>query len=289
MDPGLALHRAAEATLVRGYEPAFPLLDLGCHDGGFAALALTPVGRTRLLLGGDRDVAALAHCRRRRVHRAVCALAAEQLPFRSGVWSSVLCNSLLTHVEDLPRVLREIARVLAPGGALLASVPTPAFYEFFGPARALKAVGLSALSRRVAGSYGRLWQQRHVLPRHRWQAVLGEAGLRLESWTEYLDARASLLWSGLFAVTRMGKGRVTLGALLRRLFPPGGVVTGRVESRLASWLAPSVGAVSRGGSTFFVARKLSSTMDDRENSVDHDARPRPGSEPAHPPRAASHG
>ena len=38
MDPGLALHRAAEALLLRHLALRGPVLDLGCHDGGFSWL-----------------------------------------------------------------------------------------------------------------------------------------------------------------------------------------------------------------------------------------------------------
>ncbi len=47
------------------------------------------------------------------------------LPFDSGTFDQALCLDVLEHVDLLhqPRALREIARVLKPGGGLLLSVP----------------------------------------------------------------------------------------------------------------------------------------------------------------------
>ena len=44
----------------------------------------------------------------------------EQLPFEAGEFDLVLARQVLHHARDLPRLCREIARVLRPGGTLLA-------------------------------------------------------------------------------------------------------------------------------------------------------------------------
>ncbi|MBI2815304.1 MAG: class I SAM-dependent methyltransferase [Acidobacteria bacterium] len=44
---------------------------------------------------------------------------AHSLPFRDGVFSVVLCNSVLHHARDPVTLVREMSRVAAPGAALL--------------------------------------------------------------------------------------------------------------------------------------------------------------------------
>ncbi len=44
-------------------------------------------------------------------------------PFAEGAFDSVLCNQVLEHVFNPDEFLREIARVLTPGGRLLLTVP----------------------------------------------------------------------------------------------------------------------------------------------------------------------
>lgn len=255
MDPGLALHRAAEAALLRRLVLREPILDLGCHDGDFSWLALRPVAAQADIVGSDRDLEALARCRARGMHRGLVGLDATRLPFRARTFGSVICNSVLTHVDELSGTLREIARVLVPGGVLAATVPTPAFHRLFAPVRLLHAFGLRSAAQRVATGYDRNWNQRHFLSEAEWRALLEGAELSLESWTEYLGPRGSLQWSSLFLLTRVGVGRATLGALLRRLFPAGAKRSQWLERRLAAWLAPALRLDSSGGSALVLARR----------------------------------
>lgn len=45
------------------------------------------------------------------------------LPFRDGVFDSVLCTEVLEHVPDPARLVDEAARVLRPGGCLVLTTP----------------------------------------------------------------------------------------------------------------------------------------------------------------------
>lgn len=56
--------------------------------------------------------------------RAVLADAARGLPFADAAFDIVLCEQVLEHLDDPAAVLRDVARVLRPGGLLVAGVPT---------------------------------------------------------------------------------------------------------------------------------------------------------------------
>lgn len=74
-----------------------------------------------VLLEPDPARLAMALCRGRSVaipHTAVCA-AAERLPFRDGVFDSVVCTLTLCSVQDPAGALSEMHRVTRPGGLLL--------------------------------------------------------------------------------------------------------------------------------------------------------------------------
>jgi SAM-dependent methyltransferase len=45
------------------------------------------------------------------------------LPFRSNTFDTVLCTSVLEHVDNAEYAIAEISRVLKPGGRLLITVP----------------------------------------------------------------------------------------------------------------------------------------------------------------------
>ena len=97
------------------------VLNVGCGTGGFNALA-ERAGAVALGVDTDREAVEIARLRVR-PGRIVCA-PAETLPFRSGSVDVVYCYSTLEHVADARRALRELVRVLAPGGALYLHSPS---------------------------------------------------------------------------------------------------------------------------------------------------------------------
>jgi SAM-dependent methyltransferase len=93
-------------------------LDLGCADG-YYALGLAERGAATVVgLDVNADLIAGAD---RQPHpssvRFVCG-EGERLPFEDGSFDGVLLNEVLEHVRDDAATLREVHRVLRPGGAL---------------------------------------------------------------------------------------------------------------------------------------------------------------------------
>ena len=77
------------------------------------------------------------------------AASAEQLPFPAGLFQRVECDAVLEHVECPERVMREIERVLAPGGFAHLAVPfCHPFHEYPRDFRRYTPDGL----RQLAGS-----------------------------------------------------------------------------------------------------------------------------------------
>ena len=107
-----ARRRARIASLVPRFDRA---LDLGAEDGSLAA-AWRRKGRFVLLL--DLDPAML-----RRAGDAGVAADASRLPLASGGFDVVVLSAILEHLVDPGVTVRESARVLRPGGRLVAYVP----------------------------------------------------------------------------------------------------------------------------------------------------------------------
>jgi ubiquinone/menaquinone biosynthesis C-methylase UbiE len=104
--------------------PGHRLLDIGCGTGTLAILAkrLHPGAE---IIGLDPDPKALARARRK-AHRAKLALRldrgfADELPYADGSFDRVLSTFMFHHLqgEEKVRTLREVRRVLEPGGSLL--------------------------------------------------------------------------------------------------------------------------------------------------------------------------
>jgi 2-polyprenyl-6-hydroxyphenyl methylase / 3-demethylubiquinone-9 3-methyltransferase len=96
------------------------VLDLGCA-GGFMAEALADRGAIVTGIDPARGaiVAARTHAAKSGRVIAYDVGVGEALPYAEAAFDAVVCVDVLEHVQDLPRVLAEVARVLRPGGLFL--------------------------------------------------------------------------------------------------------------------------------------------------------------------------
>ena len=103
------------------------VLDLGTGPGRAASLLKRRYRKAEVIaLDPALAMLRLAHARGRWLHplRAVCG-EGESLPLADGTIDLLFSNLCLQWCEDLPRVLDECRRVLAPGGLLLLSTFGP--------------------------------------------------------------------------------------------------------------------------------------------------------------------
>ncbi len=116
--------------LVLDLQPGDRLLDVGCGQGRHLLEMSRSPG---LQIGVDwarRDLHKAAYWyhlmhRDGEVNGRVYFLQgdAPRLPFKDGAFDRVLCTEVMEHVSDDRAVLRELVRVLRPGGVLAISVP----------------------------------------------------------------------------------------------------------------------------------------------------------------------
>ena len=106
-----------------GTENRGRLLDLGCGVGGFLA-PLKDMGFD--VYGADMDMESLQYCVDRGFTQ--CAqMDSYDLPFADNSFDVVTMFDAIEHVEDDYKAMREVARILRPGGRIVVSVPA---YQF---------------------------------------------------------------------------------------------------------------------------------------------------------------
>jgi SAM-dependent methyltransferase len=97
-------------------------LDLGCADGGYAAELLRQGAAE--VVGVDMEEDRVAQAAARNLQHASFQVAGgEDLPFPDGHFDGVFMNEVFEHVTDEKETLREVTRVLAPGGRLVLISP----------------------------------------------------------------------------------------------------------------------------------------------------------------------
>ncbi|MGE5307573.1 MAG: methyltransferase domain-containing protein, partial [Deltaproteobacteria bacterium] len=109
-------------TASRLVEEGDSVIDVGC---GMGLLGKLTAGRTRLYVGVDISV--------ERARQAMAAVTedrrffvvadARRLPFKEGVFSKAVSLEVIEHVPETDRFLKEVNRVLMPGGQFILSTP----------------------------------------------------------------------------------------------------------------------------------------------------------------------
>lgn len=100
------------------------ILDLGCGNGMWLA-AVCGAGTASRTVGADLSMGMLESARRRAAPTGWVQLDAARLPFAAGAFDAVLALWMLYHVHDRVGALRDIRRVLRPGGRLVAALNEP--------------------------------------------------------------------------------------------------------------------------------------------------------------------
>ncbi|HKC49375.1 MAG TPA: ubiquinone/menaquinone biosynthesis methyltransferase [Myxococcota bacterium] len=160
--------RSALAAIDVG--PGDVVIDLACGTGDLAELAAARGARV-VALDSAREM--LRGARRRRVAASLLRGDAESVPLRDACATAATCGFALRNFSAPERVLRETARVLAPGGRL-----------------ALLEVGVP--TGRVARAGHRMWFERVVPLVGAWLADR-EAYRYLPRSVAYLPAQAELV------------------------------------------------------------------------------------------------
>ena len=101
--------------ITRHFDPATRLLDVGCGSAWLADHFADYTG-----VDGSPDAVEAAAAKGRKV---LLADVDQPLPFDDGAFGGAVLKDLLEHVRDPVSVVREVRRVVAPGGLVFASSP----------------------------------------------------------------------------------------------------------------------------------------------------------------------
>src|SRR6266571_1025048 len=259
--PSLALHRALEWRGIYQYRDLClePILDLGCGDGAIHALFF---GKSNSV-GIDVDHTVVL--RAKHLMGKVVRGDARWLPFKAGVFGSIIGICVAEHLPEVDACLTEVCRVLRPGGVLIATVPSAHWKPLYFWNRFFTALGCPRLGRKIVDVHDQKMVHLNLLSPDEWTRRLVQIGLEPFAYVPFLAPRTASFVTFLESIyelpfpfpgfwTNSGAFYFATG-ILRRV---GGVrFWKRVFSRaIAPFYQEAIGPGGIAGGTMFVARKL---------------------------------
>lgn len=179
----MAIIRSQEAILFQKYNKLAKgkILDFGCGEGFFTELVF---GKEKISVGLDLlDNKRIQEAVDKKIYKKIKLYNGDTIPYSDNYFNTIVSNCVLEHIPDINLSLKEIYRVLKPGGYFITSVMTDQWENnLFGS----KIFGKKYLT------YMRKTQDHHNLfSDSQWQTYFKNAGFKIQSVDGYLYEKSS--------------------------------------------------------------------------------------------------
>lgn len=185
-----AFLRGIEAEKMASVTFARPVLDLGCGDGNFAQMTFVEP----LDVGIDPSPSSIEQARKTQMYRELKVTDGLTIPYPDRYFASIMSNSVLEHIPNLDATLREVYRVLQPGGLFVFTTPSDHFAEYLFFPTLLRKLKLANLARKYESYFNRISCHYHTDSAIVWNTRLANYGLLVREWHAYFNAQSSRLF-----------------------------------------------------------------------------------------------
>jgi glycosyltransferase involved in cell wall biosynthesis/ubiquinone/menaquinone biosynthesis C-methylase UbiE len=188
------------------------VLDCGCGMGVY--MMMMSRLRDLKIVGVDGDVGRLEWAEREGVDAQLSRVDIHKLPFADASFDKVLMSEVMEHLADDRAAIREVLRVLKPGGTLALSVPHANYPAQWDPInKALEALGMRPF--RKPGLITGLWSNHwRLYTPAQLRDVIASAGFQIEALEEQTHYSFPFIHLIVYSI---GKPLIELNLLPKRL------------------------------------------------------------------------
>lgn len=185
--------RALEHIFYLDLKLESPMLDLGVGDGHFSSLVFS----SPLEFGLDPWRKPLLEAKQRSAHHLLVQAEGASIMLPDTSISTIISNSVLEHIDDLDPVLREVLRVLRPGGKFIFCVPNQLFLSDLWGQKIFCKLGLKKLSFYYVRFYNKIARHKHLDSSEVWLSRLRKTGFEIiDSWDYFPIEAMHMLETG---------------------------------------------------------------------------------------------
>ncbi len=190
--------RAVEGRYYQDIKMTPPILELGIGDGHFNSVTFPFL----IDIGIDPGLKELKEAKQEKgCSQHICGLG-NNLPFKTGYFSTVFSNSVLEHIKSLEPVLEEVNRLLIDKGRFIITVPNDNFTKNLSLARFFNFLGMKNLAILYQRFFNKISRHHHSDTVSEWEKRFQFAGFNiLESWNYFPKKSLKILeWGHLFGI-----------------------------------------------------------------------------------------
>ena len=179
-----ALIRSQEAYLFQKYQKFIKekILDFGCGDGFFAK---TVFGKNKIDVGLDLVNSRVKEAKKEKIYKKIALYNGLKIPYKNNFFQTVISNCVLEHLTNLKDSLKEIRRVLKPGGYFLTTVMTDKWSHYL--------LGKKVLGKTYINFMNKKQEHFNLFTKKQWQKIFEKIGFKVIIAEEYLNKKQARL------------------------------------------------------------------------------------------------
>ncbi len=209
------LVKSRELELFRAAQIQAPVMEIGIGDGYFSSL-LFGGRKQRLDFGADLAFEMLKRSRQYGHCDRYLVMDALEIPLPDNCLGTVIMNNLIHHLPDRDSALRELIRVLKPGGRLIFTDNTLSWGSCTWEQLFLRKLCLGWLADRVMAFKLKLFAQNLLIDEKYYENRSQALGFKVKETTGFVSRRSMYL-SSLFEFLNLKQGQPTRQEMRRWL------------------------------------------------------------------------